>query len=242
MDPGSSIHIYQRHCFLSLHSASKKRPSWHDPVSALQHLLKDISGSKYDIKYTAVYDNARGDISDHFLSSIPDIRIVEHKGGSDPTAFLNLLDIIKSDNLHPDNIVYILEDDYAHRGDWIQALIEGITVGSYVTLYDHPDKYNVSMYPSLSSQIFVTHSFHWRTTPSTTSTFACRVHTLIKHMPIHKRYCEVFRGCNNDHGRFVHLWNTGASLVSCIPGLSTHVEDGMISPCITETEWMYKLK
>lgn len=239
-DTDTSIHIYQRHCFLSLHSVSKNRPAWHDPLSALQRLLKDVSKSTYNIKYTALYDNARGDVSGHFLSSIPDIRIVQHTGGSDPSAYLNMLDTIKSDNLSPDDIVYILEDDYVHRGDWIQALVEGVTVGSYVTLYDHPDKYNISMYPSLKSQIVVTPSFHWRTTPSTTSTFACRVHTLLEHTPIHKRYCEVFRGCNNDHGRFVHLWNTGASLVSCIPGLSTHVEEGMISPCIPETEWMCK--
>lgn len=232
-----TIHIYQRHCYISLQSASKSRPTWFDPKSALQKLLRDISASNHIIRYTAVYDNARGDVSEHFLSSFSDLRIVQHKGGCDATSFLNLLDTILSDNLPDDDIVYILEDDYVHRGDWIQALVEGVNIASYVTLYDHPDKYEISMYPQLKSQVFRSLNFHWRTTPSTTNTYACRVQTLVSHMPVHKRYCELFRGYTNDHAKFVHLWNIGASLVSCIPGLSTHVETNMISPCVHEMEW-----
>lgn len=233
-----TVHIYQRHCYVSLQSAHKKRPQWFDSLSALRRLVSDIDASKHaQVKYTAVYDNARGDIDSHFLSSVPGIRIVQHKGGCDATSFLNLLDTIIADNIPDDDIVYILEDDYVHRGDWIRALVEGVTVAHYVTLYDHPDKYDRSMYPDLKSQIVVTSGFHWRTTPSTTNTYACYMRTLRVHMPIHKRYCELFRKFTNDHAKFVHLWNQGASLVSCMPGLATHVEENMLSPCIPETEW-----
>ena len=40
-----------------------------------------------------------------------------------------------------ENIVYFVEDDYYHRQDAPQLITEGLKVGDYITLYDHPDKY-----------------------------------------------------------------------------------------------------
>jgi hypothetical protein len=42
-----------------------------------------------------------------------------------------------------------------------------------------------------------------------------------------------------DHEKFTHLWDIGSNLVSCIPGYSTQVEDGMLSPII---DWKNTIK
>ena len=44
---------------------------------------------------------------------------------------------------HDDNeIIYFVENDYLHKPNSYQILLEGFSLGfPYVTLYDHPDKY-----------------------------------------------------------------------------------------------------
>ena len=242
-----TLHIYQRHCFLSLNSVSKKRPAGFDPRAALERLLEDVRmpppHSIDAVRYTAVYDDAKGAFSSHFLSTLTlrdGERILIRKGGCDASSFLNLLDCISKDNLAPSDIVYIVEDDYVHRKGWINALVEGVVHGgaAYVTLYNHPDKYCHPMYNNLKSSLIVTPNHHWRTTPSTTNTYACYVGTLQSHMLIHQQFCELYRGFTNDHGKFLHLASSkGALVISCIPGLATHVEVGMLCPCVQEREW-----
>jgi len=129
-----------------------------------------------------------------------------------------------------------LEDDYLHRKEWIDILLEGFEyIGAdYYTLYDHPDKYSLPMYENLQSKIIATPSVHWRTTPSTTNTYACKFSILKKHFDIHIKYCDLVEKWTKDHIKFTHLWNEGSNLVSCIPGYSTHVEGNMLSPL---TDW-----
>ena len=102
----------------------------------------------------------------------------------------------------------------------------------YYTLYDHPDKYWLPMYEELQSKIIATPSVHWRTTPSTTNTYACRFKTLKQHFDIHVQYCDLVAKWTKDHDKFTHLWSIGSNIVSCIPGYSTHVEGNMLSPTI----------
>ena len=92
------------------------------------------------------------------------------------------------ETLHDEDIVYFIEDDYLHVPDSGKILEEGIQVFDYVTLYDHPDKYGVfgkgrNPYVDDGKLSEVTQLYKgafalWRTTNSTTHTFACRVKTL----------------------------------------------------------------
>ena len=102
----------------------------------------------------------------------------------------------------------------------------------YYTLYDHPDKYWLPMYDDLTSKIIATPSTHWRTTPSTTNTYACTYETLMKHFDTHVKYCDLIEKWTKDHDKFTDLWNQGSNLISCIPGYSAHVEANMLSPII----------
>ena len=90
------------------------------------------------------------------------------------------------------------------------------------------------MYEDLQSKIIATSSVHWRTTPSTTNTYACKLKTLKKHFDIHVQYCDLIEKWTKDHDKFTHLWNIGSNLISCIPGYSTHGETAWLTPL---TDW-----
>lgn len=220
------IKIYARHSFYSPNSSSpdRKRPEWFDKKKIWQNFLKVTDFSICDL--TVVYDSHYGDNSSDFFSS--DINIVKINAGSEASSFLKLLKIIESDNLSDETIIYIMEDDYLHRENWYNVMIEGLEIADYVSLYDHLDKYQV--YPDLKSKIFITKSSHWRTTPSTCNTYATKILTLKKDIEIHEKYstnCHV----SFDGEKFINLGDIGRTLITPIPGYSTHC-DLLQSPII----------
>lgn len=224
------IRVFQRHCNFSTNSHNKPRPEWFNREKIFDSLMLTLDKR---VDYTAFHDSGNGDIKDHFLNE-KDVNKISKKGGNDAQSFLNLLNYVIEQNYNDEDIIYFLEDDYLHKPGWINILLEGFEyIGAdYYTLYDHPDKYYLSMYENLQSKIIATPSTHWRTTPSTTNTYACKFKTLKKHFDIHVQYCDLIEKWTKDHDKFTHLWNIGSNLISSIPGYSTHVEGNMFSPII----------
>ena len=156
----------------------------------------------------------------------------------------NMRNILKSiqiaENENSD-LFYFLEDDYLHRENSANILLEGFELGGdYVTLYDHPDKY---MSPEMGgnkrnvdgpeeTRVYCSKSTHWKLTNSTTLTFASKVKTLKEDESIIRKYTNGFHpethqktGAAYDHSLWVHgLINNGRRLLSPIPGYSTHGE------------------
>ena len=60
-----------------------------------------------------------------------------------PGSFWKLYEIALS-KVHPEDVVYFIEDDYLHLDDSPSAILEGLEFFDYVTVYDHPDKYKNS--------------------------------------------------------------------------------------------------
>jgi len=228
------IRIFQRHCNFSTQSAHKPRPDWFDREKIFDSFISTLDER---VDYTSFHDSGNGDIEDHFLSS-KDVKKVSMLGGNDAQSFLNVLNYVIEQKYDDNDIIYFLEDDYLHKSGWIDIMLEGFEyIGAdYYTLYDHPDKYYLQMYEDLQSKIIVTPSIHWRTTPSTTNTYACKLETLKKHLPIHIKSCDLVEKWTKDHDKFTELWNAGSNLISCIPGYSTHVEGNMLSPTINWNE------
>ncbi len=110
-----------------------------------------------------------------------------------------------------DDFVYLLEDDYLHLPGSREALLEGLAIADYVTLYDHPDYYRrdgKGVNPFVHDDkpkcsIYLTAHAHWRETVSTTMTFAAKVKTLLEDRDIWNRYCVEKNP--SDFGAFVTL-------------------------------------
>jgi hypothetical protein len=224
------IYTFQRHCNFSSNSHNKPRPEWFDREKIFDSLILTLDER---INYTAFYDSGNGEITEHFLNN-KDVNKISMKGGNDAQSFLNLLNYVIKQDYNDEDIIYFLEDDYLHKPGWIDVLLEGFEyIGAdYYTLYDHPNKYYPNMWDKLPSYLMVSPSAHWRTTVSTTNTYACKFKTLKQHFNIHIQYCDLEAKWTKDHDKFTHLWNIESNLVSCIPGYSTHVEENMLSPII----------
>lgn len=157
-------------------------------------------------------------------------QIVRTQYKSGAFSFLAAVKLAIESSLPPETPVYLCEDDYLHLPDAKQLLLEGLTVGDYASLYDHPDKY--LPHNTKPSRILLTKSTHWRTTESTTMTFATRVATLREDYDIYVEFCKT--GYPYDHNMFLQLNSKGRTLVTCIPGASTHAELAWLSPLV---EW-----
>lgn len=219
--PQPIIEVFVRHCNYSAASAHKKRPENFSREACHRNLL---STKDARVHLTYFLDIARE--GDHFIQP----EAIQIQEGTEAGSFLKMLEYVAKLDLHPDTIIYFLEDDYLHRPGWVDILFEGfLTDADYVTLYDHRDKY--THYPKLKSKILITPSCHWRTTPSTTNTYAMRFSTLKQDLSIHRRF-SLGRKITADHDKFCFLEKRGAVLISSIPGWSTHLDIEFISPCI----------
>lgn len=138
--------------------------------------------------------------------------------------------------LPEDEVIYFLENDYLHVKGSKEVLLEGINLGStFVSLYDHPDKYIDGINPYVSdggeeTKVFLSKSCHWKLTNSTTMTFASKVSYLKQFEPILRHYTSTTHP--HDFDMWIELRAQGASLITPIPGYSTHGESAWLSPLI----------
>jgi hypothetical protein len=141
-------------------------------------------------------------------------------------------------SLDDNEIVYFIENDYLHKLDSMKILLEGFTTGAdYVSLYDHPDKYIDGANPFVESggevtRVLLTESCHWKLTNSTTMTFAAKVKTLKEDESILREFTNG--SYPRDFDMFLALREKGRSLITSIPGYSTHGETAWLSPL---TDW-----
>ncbi len=229
------IQLFVRHCHFTEVSQHKHRLPGFSRQKCHENLLKTVDRRRVEI--TFLLDAFHPAQAPHFILRQTEFPVLEIKEGSETGSFLRLLDHVMSLELDPDTILYFLEDDYLHREGWVDVLLEGFTIpeASYVTLFDHRDKYSLPVYCDLRSKLFHTSTCHWRTTPSTTNTYAMRFQTLANHLQVHRQF-SLGRRITADHDKFLALGQQGAQLISPIPGWSTHVEAEFTSPCF---EWAF---
>lgn len=161
--------------------------------------------------------------------------IVWHDGGSSAGSWRVVFNyaIDKSDS----TLIYFLEDDYLHAAGSRKLFEEGLAIADYVSLYDHNDKYIpgteggnpfIMQDCGEETKVFVTKSIHWKLTNSTTMTFATSVEQLRKDRDIWERH--TLSNHPNDFAAFLELRKEGRSLITCLPGFSTHCEPMWAAP------------
>lgn len=143
------------------------------------------------------------------------------------------------DHFSDDDIVYFVEDDYLHLSGSENAILEGMEIANYVSLYDHNDKYIpaeqggnafVDTDGGEFTKVFRTKSHHWKLTNSTTMTFATTIQQLKKDAQTWRDFTQGSHP--NDFQCFLALRERGRSLITPIPGLATHCEPQWASPGI----------
>lgn len=135
-----------------------------------------------------------------------------------------------------EDVVYLIEDDYLHRPGSAAVMLEGLERADYVSLYDHADKYmdfRNGGNPLVShggelTRLIRTKSCHWKFTQGTTMTFAVRVGTLRADSAVFDRFAD--RRHPDDYRIFVNLILQGRTVLTPVPGLSTHGEPGYLAP------------
>ncbi len=228
----AKLKVFLRTCYYSSASAHKKRPKGFSHEKCVANLIETLKGSR--VQLTLLLDRAHKGNAPHFIEKMRGFELVEIDEGTEAGSFLRLLDYVESLPLDPETLLYFVEDDYWHRAGWVEVLREAFTLPNidYVTLYDCSDKYTAPSYSSLTSRLYFTPSSHWRTTPSTTNTYAMKCQTLKQHMPVHRAYSEGVK-ITEDHKKFCALAaEHQATLISPIPGWSTHMEPELLSPCL----------
>lgn len=224
-----NIEVFVRHCHYSPVSGHKKRLPGYSREKCHENLLETADKTK--VNFTFLLDTAYPMEAPHFMTRHKEDRVIQFKGGTETASFLFLLEYVLEQKLKDETILYFLEDDYLHRPGWVEVLLEGMELekADYLTLFDHADKYSLPQFRDLTTQLYTTRSCHWRTTPSTTNTYAMRLKTLKKHYDIHRAF-SLGRKITLDHEKFLRLRELGATLLSSVPGWSTHVEEGAVSP------------
>jgi hypothetical protein len=228
------IELFVRHCHFSDISVHKSRFPGFSRKKCHDNLMKTLDRKQVNV--TFLLDTFHPTEKPHFITEQDEFPVVTISEGTEAGSFLQLLDLVTAKKLRPDTIVYFLEDDYLHREGWAEILLEGFSLPhvDYVTLFDDRDKYFRPMYADLQAKLSHTESCHWRTTPSTTNTYATRFETLQKSIATHREF-SLNRKISADYDKFCALRAQGATLISPIPGWSTHVEVEYASPCLTWT-------
>ena len=223
------IHIFYSHYNVSGKGQHKYRPDWFDYEKCFNNLLDTTTN--HDVNIHVIMD---GKIEDNWISKYKG-RYTEHEIttthdiDSVTKSFYSVINKVDCDE---SDLIYVLENDYLHVNNWIDKVLElfksfeGLT---YVSLYDHADKYFLPMYDSLVSKIFTTLSHHWRTTPSTCGSYITTKRIFTEDYGTHIGN-DIAIG---DHYKW--LWlneNKHRSILTPIPGLSTHCMEGLLSPAI----------
>ncbi|MCX6990840.1 MAG: hypothetical protein NTX49_07260 [Chlamydiae bacterium] len=231
-DHKAPIEIFVRHCHFSDVSAHKKRPKGFSREKCHKNFLSSIEGQP-GVNVTFFLDTFYPMEKRHFILDQDLYPVVQMSEGREGGSFCFMLEYVLSRKFSPDTIIYFLEDDYLHRNGWVDVLREGIDLLGidYVTLYDHRDKYFLESYKGLKLELFLSKSAHFRTTPSTTNTYAMKFATLQRDKEIHFAFSRG-KKITEDHAKFLNLSAKGARLISPIPGWSCHMEPEYMSPCI----------
>lgn len=214
---------------------SKVKPAYINNEACLQNALDTFSTEYHD--WLIIADNVSEATKNMIEKYVLNIKYVSvgHGAGTFNLALDEALQ-------EPDwQVVYFLENDYLHKLNSDKIILEGLELGaSFVSLYDHPDKY---LPPSQGgnpyceggaedTRVYLTNSCHWKITNSTTMTLAAKVSTLKRVEHILRKH--TIGSHPNDFQMFIELRENQEYLITPIPGYATHGETAWLSPL---TDW-----
>jgi len=215
----------------------KEKPEYINNENCLKNALQVFPWTQYD--WSIIADNISEETNNMIQKYIPRNYINYVSVGHGAGTFNLALD--EALGYDDNEVVYFIENDYLHLPQSPIIFKEGFDLeASFVSLYDHPDKY---MSPEIGgnpycqggaedTRVYLTKSRHWKITNSTTMTFASKVSTLKRVEPILRKWTSEKHP--NDFSMFMELREQNELLITPIPGYSTHGETAWLSPLV---EW-----
>ena len=209
---------------------NKVKPDYITNESCLKNFCSVFFDYIYDI--TILADNCSEATLAMINKYIDPINIHKVSVGHGAGTFNLALD--QALKFNDDEVVYFVENDYLHLQGSSKILQEAFRTGaSFASLYDHPDKYINGANPLVEdggevTRVLLTDSSHWKMTNSTTMTFAAKVSTLKRTESVLRKWTAGTHP--NDFQMFLELREQGESLITPIPGYSTHGETAWLSP------------
>jgi hypothetical protein len=221
------IHIFYSHYNVA-GSDNKSRPVWFDYEQCFKNLLKTTHEKNIEIHVAM-----DGSIEDNWIAKYKDrYDYLEFKGGDTKSVTLGVYNFVKNYPIDNGDLIYILENDYLHVDNWVEkvnTLFSSFSGLTYVSLYDHNDKYFLPAYSELVSRIWATSDLHWRSTPSTCGSYITTKQIFDEDFEDHTGVTTPV----GDHHKWLFLGSTkGRFLLTPMPGLSTHCMEGLMSPTI----------
>lgn len=207
----------------------KEKPQYINNELCLKNAESVFPCSRYE--WIVIADNCSLESIEMIARYIPSNNICQVSIGHGAGTFNLALN--KALSFDDETIIYFLENDYLHLPSSDGILHEGFELGvaEYVTLYDHPNKYNFAfIWDGEKSKVYLSRSIHWKITNSTTMTFAAKVKTLKKDEKILRCWTNGIHPY--DFEMFTHLRKIGRSLICPIPGFSTHGETKLLTPLV----------
>jgi hypothetical protein len=209
---------------------NKVKPDYINNENCLKNALQVFPYSEYD--WSIIADNISEETNDMICKYISrDYIYYVSIGHGSGTFNLALDEALRSAD---DEIIYFIENDYIHLPGSPEVLEEGFNLGAnFVSLYDHPDKYIDGINPYVidggeETKVFLSNTCHWKLTNSTTMTFASKVSSLKQFESTLRQYTSTTHP--QDFEMWIDLRRQGASLITPIPGYSTHGETAWLSP------------
>ena len=136
------------------------------------------------------------------------------------------------------DIIYFLEDDYLHKYESYDAIIDGFNLIknnnnlSFLSLKDHPDRYTRTDDIDYGrTNVYLGNKHHWRTAESTTCTWAISQDDYMEF-----GFDLAVKHLLNDRAFFREALTMGKRLVTPMPGASTHCHMPFLSPFV---DWEY---
>ena len=210
------------------------------PNATKQHCLENCI-KEFGVDSITVIGDTLNDETKQFVLD-KGLKLVEVKNGTGSKTFLDALNLSLNEN-QDDDIIYLLEDDFLHKPNSLKLIKEGLSQypQSYITLYDHPDKYIDAVSGGNKhieqkgevTRLVKTNSVHWKLTNSTVMSFASTCGRLKLDLDLLNKYAQ--NRITDSYGFFQELIQTKKiGVMSSIPGYSTHCESAWLSPL---TDW-----
>ena len=229
------VNVYYRLSNFQAGMSKKKIPN-----ATKQHCLENCI-KEFGVENITIIGDTLNDETKNFVKDL-NLKLVEVQNGTGSKTFLDALNLALGEN-KDDDIIYLLEDDFLHKPDSLKLIKEGLSShpNSYVTLYDHPDKYIDATQggnPHIQqrcevTRVLKTDSVHWKLTNSTVMTFAATCERLKLDIDLLNKYAQ--NKITDSYGFFMELIKSKqVGVMSSIPGYSTHCEAAWLTPL---TDW-----